>query len=136
MRDWIIKGVLLLWLLPMVLFWGWFGLSASGHDFGTVFLSRELHDIVMGLYGELIGVPPSQVPWLIAQACAVDTGLVFAIAAFRWRARWLPRLRSGVSKLKAAISAPQGEFDRWEGPAVAEGLTPQFLPAGPARPAE
>jgi hypothetical protein len=85
--------ILTLWFLPLALFWSWYGLSAYDISFGTVFFSRELHDLIFQIYGQTLGMPPEQVPAAIAGACAFDTAIVFGIAAWRWRASWVPQAR-------------------------------------------
>jgi hypothetical protein len=44
-----------LWAAPLVLFWGWFFLSLNDINFGYVMLSRQLHDLVFQLYGQMLG---------------------------------------------------------------------------------
>lgn len=83
--------LLILWAVPMVLFWTWFGLSAYDISFGTLFFSRRLHDVVFTIYGNTLGVPPQEVAPMVAWACLFDTCIIAMIAAFRWRARWLPQ---------------------------------------------
>lgn len=117
--------ILLLWALPLVFFWGWFGLSANDISFGTVFFSRQLHDAVFDIYGRTLGIPGSELPAMFAWACIVDTSILFAIAAFRWRARWLPQAMAGVSRLRV-----------WAFPArEPEGVT-QSAPSDRVLPAE
>jgi hypothetical protein len=85
-----------LWALPLVVFWGWFFLSINDMHFGFVILTREVHDIVFLLYGEMLGVDPATIPALVAKACIVDTLLLLAIWAFRRRvalAAWLRAAR-------------------------------------------
>ncbi|GIL03069.1 MAG: hypothetical protein BroJett030_29680 [Alphaproteobacteria bacterium] len=104
MRDGLLKIVLLLWALPLVLFWGWYGLSVNGVDFGTVLLSRELNELVFRLYGQMLGVAPDKVPAMIAGACVIDTGVIGAIAAWRWRALWYPPAAGFVAARLAGLS--------------------------------
>ena len=89
--------LLTLWFLPLLFFWGWYGLSANDIHFGTTFFSRQLHDVVMSVYGDAIGVSANQVPAMIAGACALDTAIIMAIAAFRWRESWYPQLKTTAS---------------------------------------
>jgi hypothetical protein len=100
------RAILLLWTVPLVFFWTWFALSANDISFGTIFFSRQLHDLMMQIYGNMIGVDPSSVPMLLAWACIVDTGIILAIAAFRWRGKWFPVLRDGIYRLRGN---PAGE---------------------------
>lgn len=95
----IVKGgtmriLLTLWFLPLVVFWGWYGLSANDYNFGLVILSRPVHDLVFQIYGNMLGVDPTEIPAMVAGACAIDSAIVLAIAAFRWRASWFPRTKA------------------------------------------
>ena len=95
--------LLILWALPLALFWSWYGLSAYDLNLGTRLLSREVHDIVFQIYGRTIGVAPRDVPGMIAGACAFDTALVLAIASWQWRQSWLPQTRAFVALSSAAL---------------------------------
>jgi hypothetical protein len=79
------KYVLAIWASPLVLFWGWYFLSLHDINFGSVYLSRQLHDLVFKLYGEMLGIDPASIPMMIAEACAFDTAIIVAIWAFRRR---------------------------------------------------
>lgn len=81
------RYVLALWAAPLVLFWGWFFLSLNDMHFGYVMLSRKVHDLVFGLYGQMLGIDPATIPALVAKACIVDTLIICAIYAFRRRRR-------------------------------------------------
>lgn len=87
------RTLLLLWFAPLAFFWGWYGLSANGIDFGTHMLSREVHDLVFKIYGNVLGVPASEVPALAAGACIFDSAIVGVVAAFRWRKKWFPKVQ-------------------------------------------
>ena len=78
---------LIFWAMPLGLFWGWYFLSLNDMHFGTIYLSRVLHDAVFELYGKLAGMDPASIPGLIAKACIVDTALIGAILAYRRRSR-------------------------------------------------
>ncbi|MBL1407087.1 MAG: hypothetical protein COC00_013955 [Rhizobiales bacterium] len=93
------RTLLLLWFAPLVLFWGWYGLSSNGIDFGMHMFSREVHDLLFHLYGQVLGVPASEVPALAAGACAFDSLLVGVIAAYRWRKKWFPTVKQTVLSL-------------------------------------
>ena len=84
--------LLVLWFFPIVLLGTWYGLSANDWHMGTRIFSRELHDLVFGLYGKLLGMEPEALPPLVAKAVFVDSLIVLAIAAFRWRAKWWPHV--------------------------------------------
>ena len=73
------------WALPMGIFWGWYFLSLNDMNFGYVMLTRQVHDLLFQLYGEMLGVEPATIPPLVAKACILDTLLILAIWAFRRR---------------------------------------------------
>lgn len=79
------KYILLAWAAPLGLFWGWFFLSANDINFGSIYLSRALHDLVFQLYGDMLGIDGATIPWLVAKACILDTALLLGIWAFRRR---------------------------------------------------
>ncbi len=56
-------------------------------------LSRQVHDLVFQIYGNMLGVEPAKIPAMVASACAFDSLLVMGIAAFRWRKHWLPQTK-------------------------------------------
>ncbi len=90
------RWVLAIWAAPLVIFWGWFALSFNNMHFGYVLLSRAGHDLVFELYGQMLGIDPATIPWLVAKACVIDTLLLLAIWAFRRRREigaWLSSLR-------------------------------------------
>ena len=84
------RYLLALWFIPFALFWGWYGLSAYDIDLGSIFLSRDFHDHMFVIYGNMLGVEPTLVPGLIAGAFAVDSAILFGIAAFTSRKDWWP----------------------------------------------
>lgn len=79
------KYVFAVWATPLVLFWGWYFLSLNDMNFGYIMLTRQAHDLIFQLYGQMIGMEPQAIPMLVAQACAFDTALIVAIWAFRRR---------------------------------------------------
>jgi hypothetical protein len=79
------KYVVAIWASPLVLFWGWYFLSLNDINFGTVYLTRQLHDLVFQLYGQMLGVAPGSIPGMIAEACIFDTLVVVALWALRRR---------------------------------------------------
>lgn len=86
------RYVIALWLAPLVLFWGWFGLSYFNMHFGYVLLTREAHDLIFELYGEVLGIDPEIIPSMLIKACIFDSFLLAGILAFRRRraiAEWL-----------------------------------------------
>lgn len=79
------KYLFFAWATPLALFWGWFFLSLNDINFGTIYFSRALHEVLFELYGQMLGLDPSTIPWLIAKACVFDTLILLAIWAFRRR---------------------------------------------------
>lgn len=80
------RYLLIFWALPMGFFWGWYFLSLNDLNFGTLFLSRQVHDFAFQIYGQILGLDPASIPAMVAKACIFDTLLIFAILAFRRRA--------------------------------------------------
>jgi hypothetical protein len=100
------RYILLFWALPMGLFWSWYFLSVNGIDFGMLFFSRELHDRVFELYGQILGIEPATIPPLVARACVVDTLLIFSIFAFRRRREIIGWFRVMRLRYSGESSAP------------------------------
>ncbi len=96
------KWFLALWALPLVLFWGWFGLSYYDLNFGYLILSRQLHDLLFELYGQILGVDPRALPMMAAKACVFDSLLLTALLAFRRRRA----IRDWIKARRAAYSLP------------------------------
>src|SRR5262245_45885735 len=94
------KYILAIWAAPLVLFWGWFFLSLNDINFGTVYLTRQLHDLVFQLYGQMLGVDAKTIPGMIAQACVVDTAVIVAIWAFRRRREIAAWARSRFGRIE------------------------------------
>lgn len=105
------RALLLLWALPLVLFWGWYFLSLNDLNFGYVMLSRQLHDVVFQIYGDMLGVDPAIVPGMVAKACAFDSLIVLpAIWAFRRRrtiAGWIRAARDRWTRHSAHEAGPE-----------------------------
>lgn len=81
------KYLFWLWLVPMSLFWGWFSLSYYDVNFGTMIFSREIHDLVFGIYANILGVSYETIVTGFINACIFDTFLIFGIVAYRKRAQ-------------------------------------------------
>jgi hypothetical protein len=81
------KVFLLLWVTPMVLLGGWYGLSYYDINFGFRILSRDLHDLVFLIYGDLLGIAPESIPPLVLKAIILDTLLVLGFIAIKRRRR-------------------------------------------------
>lgn len=111
------KYVLLAWAAPLGLFWGWFFLSANDINFGSIYLSRALHDLVFQLYGEMLGIDGATIPWLVAKACILDTGILLGIWAFRRRRE----LRAWLEAKRARYFPAEFSAGRADGRARLEG---------------
>jgi hypothetical protein len=89
------KWILFLWAMPVTLLGSWYGLSYYDMSFGVFMLTREAHDLVFQIYGHVLGIPPENLPPLVARAIVFDSFLVFCLIGFRrrrqimawWRAR-------------------------------------------------
>ncbi len=79
------KYLFWLWLVPMTLFWGWFGLSYYDINFGLLFFSRDIHDMVFGIYASILGVSYATIVSGFIKACIFDTFLIGGIVAYRKR---------------------------------------------------
>ncbi|PRD58791.1 DUF6105 family protein [Phyllobacterium myrsinacearum] len=79
------RSFLIFWAGPLSFLWGWYFLSYYDLSMGMYFFSREMHDLVFTIYGNILGIAPDSIPPLVARACIVDTGLVFCLIAFRRR---------------------------------------------------
>lgn len=101
------RYILLLWFAPLAFFWGWYGLSAYDINMGMLFFSRDLHDAVFAIYGNTLGVAPDKIPPMIAGASIVDSAILGAIAAFRWRASWYPQSRDWLVDKYTHYFAPE-----------------------------
>lgn len=100
------RWILAIWAAPLVIFWGWFALSFNNVHFGYVMLSRPLHDLVFELYGNMLGIDPATIPWLLAKACILDTLLLLAFWAFRRRREIAAWLRSQRERYSGEASSP------------------------------
>lgn len=104
------RTLLALWVVPLVLFWGWYFLSLNDMNFGYIMLSRQLHDLVFQLYGEMLGIDPAIIPGMVAKACVFDSFLVSGIVAFRYRrtiAGWIRNLRNPASASPEPGAGPE-----------------------------
>ena len=103
------RYILIFWAVPMGLFWGWYYLSYHDMNFGLPFLSRAVHDYAFGFYGDILGIDPTTIGPQVMRACIIDSGLIFAIYAFRKRRQimaWWRGLRSGVEAHPAGQAHP------------------------------
>lgn len=79
------KWFLILWAAPIAFLFGWYGLSYHDMSFGFFMLTRETHDLVFAIYGNVLGIPPETIPPLVLKAIVVDTFIVLGILGFRRR---------------------------------------------------
>ncbi|MBL8584036.1 MAG: hypothetical protein JNL61_17655 [Rhizobiaceae bacterium] len=100
------RYIVALWALPLALFWGWFFLSLNDINFGYMILTRQMHDLVFDLYGQMLGIDPAIIPGLVAKACLFDTLIIVVIYAFRRRATILAWTRETRARLAAPHSRP------------------------------
>jgi hypothetical protein len=80
------KWAILFWAAPVAFLTGWYGLSYHDVNFGYFMLSRDAHDLVFEIYGQVLGMPAEDVPPLVFKAIVFDTLLVFALIPL-WRYR-------------------------------------------------
>lgn len=108
------KWFLILWAGPVALLGAWYGLSYYDMSFGFFMLTRQTHDLVFQIYGNILGIPPQDLPPLVARAIALDSLIVFAILLFRrrksiaawWQARQASRLAAPAVSRESLSSAP------------------------------
>lgn len=106
------KWFLIFWAGPILLLGTWYGLSYYDMSFGFFMLTRQTHDLVFQIYGNILGLPPEILPGLVARAVVVDSLILFAIIGFRRRKQivaWWRARRQNVSVLpsdESLSSAP------------------------------
>lgn len=108
------RYVLGFWALPMGFFWGWYYLSLNDINFGTSFLSKQMHELVFNVYGQVLGIDPLTIPPLVMRACIFDTFIIFGILAFRrrkditnwWTNRKAPKGENQATNLPSLSNAP------------------------------
>lgn len=100
------KWFLILWAGPVLLLGAWYGLSYYDMSFGFFMLTRQTHDLVFQIYGNILGIDPQALPPLVARAIAFDSLIVLSIVAFRkrrqisawWKARYASADRVAASE--------------------------------------
>ena len=100
----ITRVALIFWVLPLTLYTAWFILSANDINFGSIYLSRQMHDVIMQTYANLLGIDPAIIPALLIRAVIWDAAVVLAILAFRRRKqikRWWQSHKAGRSALRS-----------------------------------
>ncbi len=103
------KWFLILWAGPVLLLTSWYGLSYYDMSFGFFMLTRQTHDLVFQIYGNILGIAPETIPPLVARAIAFDSFIVLGIVAFRKRkqiAAWWQKRQASRS---GAVSLPSDE---------------------------
>ncbi len=79
------RYLILFWALPMSFIWGWYFMSLNDMNLGSIYLSKEFHELVFNIYGQVLGVDPAAIPAMLAKTCIFDTFLIFGILVFRRR---------------------------------------------------
>lgn len=115
------KWFLILWAVPIALLGSWYGLSYYDINFGYRILSRELHDLVFVIYGNLLGVPAEDVPGMVLKAILVDSVLVAGIVVLRYRRQ----------RIMAFIRAVFGSVKQMDQPAEEARSTAPSLSSAP-----
>jgi hypothetical protein len=106
------KWFLILWAFPIALLGSWYGLSYYDMNFGIFMLTRDAHDLVFQIYGNILGIAPESIPPLVARAIVVDSFIVLGIVAFRRRRQiltwWQARRQSSpaLARDESLSSAP------------------------------
>lgn len=106
------KWFLVFWAMPILLLGGWYGLSYNDMSFGIFMLTRQAHDLVFQVYGDILGIPPETIPPLVLRAIIVDSFIVLAIIAFRRRRKiiaWWQERRATAAAQSEAVSLPSAE---------------------------
>ena len=104
------RVILILWFLPLFLFWGWYFLSLNNIHFGLFFLTHAFHDHLFNIYGRILHMPAEDVPLALAWLFAIDSLIVLGIAALRWYKRWLPQSYAWI-RAKLGFEKTQNEAD-------------------------
>jgi hypothetical protein len=128
------RYLLAAWAAPLVLFWGWYFLSLNDMNFGYVMLTRDMHDFVFQIYGQILGVDPATIPGLVAKACVFDSLFIAALYLFRRRREirsWFRdrRARAIADAMVEQIERQEGEI----GPYARLGLPPYAKSPGRPR---
>jgi len=113
------KVFLILWVTPIVLLGSWYGLSYYDMNFGFRILSRDLHDLVFTIYGNLLGIPPETIPPLVLKAIVLDTFLVIGFIVIKRRRKqiWdgMRRMLGWTESREDAMQVPtsaEAEYSR------------------------
>ncbi|MBP1850580.1 DUF6105 family protein [Rhizobium halophytocola] len=106
------KWFLILWAVPILILGGWYGLSYYDINFGIFMLTRQAHDLVFTVYGNILGMPPESIPPLVARAILFDSLVVFAIIAYRKRreiAAWWAARQASAGHAQRKLAGPSME---------------------------
>lgn len=124
------RTIFLLWLFPIVFFWGWHFLSV--YDVGGVFfLTQDFNNHIYGLYGSILQMPADDVPWALAWVFFIDSVILFfGVAIIAWWKSWFYPLMNFVRTkiLRLPPKFPNAKSAK-ENLATAK-------PVGPVHPAE
>jgi hypothetical protein len=95
------RWILIFWALPIAILGTWYGLSVNDMNFGYLILSKRMNEFVFQLYGQILGLPPQDIPGLVLRAIIADSLLLFLILVFRRRksiAAWWTSRQKPVSE--------------------------------------
>ena len=62
------RWILIFWAMPIAVLGTWYGLSINDMNFGYLILSRQMNEFVFQLYGQILGIPPEDIPGLVVRA--------------------------------------------------------------------
>lgn len=109
------RTLLVLWVSPLVLFWGWYFVSLNDWNMGYVLLTREAHDLIFKVYcdilaevtqtylGEAVRLDPKDLPGLLARTFVIDSCLLFGLIALRKRKQLAPKLGRLIRFVAAGV---------------------------------
>lgn len=103
------KWFLILWATPIALLSSWYGLSYYDMNFGIFMLTRQAHELVFAVYGNMLGLPPETIPPLVVRAVVVDSLIVFSIIAFRRRKRIAAWWNARYGASREGVALPSAE---------------------------
>ncbi|WP_420409086.1 DUF6105 family protein [Hoeflea sp.] len=111
------RAFLILWVTPIALLGSWYGLSYYDMNFGWRILSRDLHDLVFLIYGDLLGMKPESIPPLVLKAIILDTLLVIGLIILKRRRK---QIWAAVKRWAGRKEDVGQSTDSTESPEVAE----------------
>ncbi|MCO6186452.1 DUF6105 family protein [Rhizobium sp. L1K21] len=94
------KWAFIFWIAPLAFLGGWYGLSYYDMSFGYFMLSRQAHDLVFQIYGNILGLPPEDIPPLVLRALVIDTAVLFAILVFRRRKKIIAAYKARFGRVE------------------------------------